>query len=85
MASVEAYPQGQTTTAQPAKNAGMRGIPWQAKHQHGVFTAEQAVDAGWSECQLTRAVQCGGLVRLRRGAYAEPELEGWTGSLEFCK
>jgi hypothetical protein len=63
----------------------MRDIPWQAKHQHGVFTTEQAADAGWSECRLTRAVQRGFLVRLRRGAYAEPELEGWTGSLDLLR
>ncbi len=63
----------------------MRSIPWQSKHQHGVFTTAQAIESGWSESMLTRAVQLGELVRLRRGAYAAPDLDGWPESTELLR
>ncbi len=85
MASVQVIHKAKTAPVQASHNADMHSVPWQAKHQHGVFTAERAADAGWSRCQLTRAVQSGDLVRLRRGAYAEPELWSWTGGLQLLR
>lgn len=56
----------------------MRSIPWQAAHQYGVFTNEQAIQAGWSMQNLKYASQAGQLIRLRRGVYtlAPSELTG---------
>jgi hypothetical protein len=45
-------------------------VPIQAAHQFGVFTTRQAIDSGWSQSALTRALRSGKLVRLRRGAFA---------------
>jgi hypothetical protein len=50
----------------------VRPIPWQADHQHGVFTTEQAVAAGWSMSTLNRHARTGRLVRLRRGTFGRP-------------
>lgn len=48
-------------------------IPARAKHQFGVFTAQQAIETGWSPDQLERATLAGKLIRLRRGAYADAD------------
>jgi hypothetical protein len=48
-------------------------VPTQAVHQFGVFTTRQAIDSGWSQPALTRALHSGRLVRLRRGAFALAE------------
>jgi hypothetical protein len=45
-------------------------VPTQAVHQFGVFTTRQAIDSGWSQPALTRALHSGRLIRLRRGAFA---------------
>lgn len=47
----------------------MAAIPPQATGQLGVFTAAQALDAGWSRASLTRACASGRLRRVRAGAY----------------
>lgn len=56
----------------------MRNPPWPARHQHGVFTLEQAMAAGDTVESIRHAVRSGQLIRLRRGAYAlaESELTG---------
>jgi hypothetical protein len=48
-------------------------VPTQAVRQFGIFTTRQALDSGWSQPALTRALHSGKLIRLRRGAFALAE------------
>lgn len=48
----------------------MRQIPRSAGRQFGVFTVKQALASGWDLGALKYWTSAGGLVRLRRGAYA---------------
>jgi len=56
----------------------MGRIPWQAAHQFGVFTTEQALAMGWTSRGLAWAASSGRLIRLRRGTFtaAATELVG---------
>jgi predicted transcriptional regulator of viral defense system len=47
----------------------MATIPWQAAEQGGAFTAEQALEAGWSRAALSRACAARRLERIRPGVY----------------
>jgi hypothetical protein len=48
----------------------MRPIPTIAALQFGVFTAAQAIEAGWTSHALRYAVRTGQLVRIRHSVYA---------------
>jgi hypothetical protein len=51
-------------------------IPRVAGRQFGVFTAAQAVPAGWTPAALRHAEHTGTLTRVRHGAYALPVASG---------
>ncbi|MCW2523164.1 MAG: hypothetical protein JWO63_1499, partial [Frankiales bacterium] len=54
----------------------MARIPAQAADQFGLFTAAQALQAGWSRAALTRAGASGRLERVRAGVYRRPDGTG---------
>jgi hypothetical protein len=57
-------------------------VPTQAVDQFGVFTTRQAIDSGWSQPALTRALHSGRLIRLRRGAFTLAETAEFGPALE---
>lgn len=50
----------------------MHPVPRVAAQQFGVFSAAQALQDGWTVSALRHAERTDALVRIRRGAYAEP-------------
>jgi Transcriptional regulator, AbiEi antitoxin len=52
----------------------VRPLPSAAKHQCGVFSARQALNAGWTRSALHHAVRTGVLIKLRPGAYQVTDL-----------